>query len=189
MVVMEPLLTGWLAYLQSLPWHTGGQIALAALLGGIIGLEREWTGHTAGLRTTMLVAVGSCLFTVLSVEAFPVKGTSQDTARIAAQIVSGIGFLGAGAVFQSKNHVKGLTTAATIWLVAAIGMAAGTRMYFVATFTTIITAIVLVALKPVSAWLQQRPREHRARMRTLSRPAALQQPDRQKDKDRRGANV
>ncbi len=186
---MEPLLIGWIAYLQSLPWHTVGRIAVAALLGGIIGLEREWTGHPAGLRTTMLVAIGSCLFTVLSVEAFPVKGTAQDTARIAAQIVSGIGFLGAGAVFQSKHHVRGLTTAATIWLVAAIGMAAGTGMHFIATFTTIITAIVLVALRPVGDWLQRHPPVDRARMRAIRRAAGPEQPVSQKNKDTTGANV
>ncbi len=186
---MESLLTGWVTYLQSLPWHTVGRIAVAALLGGIIGLEREWTGHVAGLRTTMLVAIGSCLFTVLSVEAFPIKGSAQDTARIAAQIVTGIGFLGAGAVFQNKNHVRGLTTAATIWLVAAIGMAVGTGMYFLATFTTIITEIVLFALKPVSDWLQGHHRTDRDRVRTISRPAGLQQAVPQKDQDTTGANA
>jgi len=186
---MEPLLTAWIVYLQSLPWHTVGRIAVAGLLGGIIGLEREWTGHPAGLRTTMLVAIGSCLFTVLSIEAFPVKGTAQDTARIAAQIVSGIGFLGAGAVFQSKHHVRGLTTAATIWLVAAIGMATGTGMHFLAICTTVITALVLVVLRPVGDWLQRHPPRDRPRMRAVQGTTDLQQPVPQKDKDRTGANV
>lgn len=148
----------WIVALQSLRWDLAAKIALAALLGGIIGVEREWTGHTAGLRTTILVALGSCLFTILSIDGFPIKGTSQDTARIAAQIVSGIGFLGAGAVFQSQNRVKGLTTAATIWLVAAIGMAAGTGLYFIATFTTLMTEVVLVVLKPIGDWLNARKR-------------------------------
>jgi putative Mg2+ transporter-C (MgtC) family protein len=159
----------WIVSLQSLRWDLAAKIALAALLGGIVGVEREWTGHTAGLRTTILVALGSCLFTILSIDGFPIKGTSQDTARIAAQIVSGIGFLGAGAVFQSQNRVKGLTTAATIWLVAAIGMAAGTGLYFIATFTTLMTEVVLVVLKPIGDWLNARKR------RSLGgkKPAAL----------------
>ena len=148
----------WIASLQSLRWDMAGQIVLAALLGAIVGLEREWTGHAAGLRTTMLVTVGSCLFTILSIDGFPVKGTSQDTARVAAQIVSGIGFLGAGALFQTKSHVKGLTTAATIWLVAAIGMGVGSGMYFIATFTTLLTEVVLVILKPMGDRLNERKR-------------------------------
>ena len=148
----------WIASLQSLRWDMAGQIVLAALLGAIVGLEREWTGHAAGLRTTMLVTVGSCLFTMLSIDGFPVKGTSQDTARVAAQIVSGIGFRGAGALFQTKSHVKGLTTAATIWLVAAIGMGVGSGMYFIATFTTLLTEVVLVILKPIGDRLNERKR-------------------------------
>lgn len=178
---MDTLMTGWIGFLQSLPWHNAGKLTLAALLSALIGLEREWTGHTAGLRTTMLVAVGSCLFTLLSIEGFPVKGSAQDTARIAAQIVSGIGFLGAGALFQSKNHVKGMTTAATIWLVAAIGMAAGTGLYFVAIFTTIMAEVVLVVLKPISARLARRSREDRPhrpeRMHRVDTQHARPRPD------------
>ncbi|MGD8473580.1 MAG: MgtC/SapB family protein, partial [Anaerolineae bacterium] len=96
---------------------------MAAVLGAIVGVERLWTGHPAGLRTNMVIAVSSCLFTILSIEAFPLQGSAQDTARVAAQIVTGVGFLGAGALLQTKSHVRGLTTAATIWLVAALGMA------------------------------------------------------------------
>jgi putative Mg2+ transporter-C (MgtC) family protein len=151
-------MSDWQHYLLSLPWELAGQLTLAALLGGLIGFEREWTAHPAGLRTNILVAVGSCLFTVLSIHAFPLRGTAQDTARIAAQIVTGVGFLGAGALFQTRNQVKGLTTAATIWLVAAIGMAAGTGLYFVAIFTTVLAVVVLTLLKPVSDRLPRRPR-------------------------------
>ena len=146
----------WMLYLQSMPWGVAGQIALAALLGGLIGLEREWNTHPAGLRTNILVAIGSCLFTILSIEGFPLRGAAQDTARIAAQIVTGVGFLGAGAMFQNRNRVKGLTTAATIWLVAAIGMAAGAGLYFIAIFTTILTGTVLVLLKPLSDRVSRR---------------------------------
>lgn len=143
-------MSGWLLYVQSLPWSQAGQLTLAALLGGLIGLEREWTGHPAGLRTNILVALGACLFTLLSIEGFPLRGAAQDTARIAAQIVTGVGFLGAGALFQTRSQVKGLTTAATIWLVAAIGMAAGTGLFFLAIFTTVLAEVVLVVLKPIS---------------------------------------
>lgn len=126
---------------------------VAALLGGLIGAEREWRGRGAGLRTNSMVAMGSCLFTILSIDAFPVKGSSQDTARIAAQIVTGIGFLGAGVVLHSGNKVRGLTTAATIWQVAAIGMTVGTGFYFLAIFTTLFTVAVLLLLHPVSRWI------------------------------------
>ena len=160
---MDQTLTSWVLYLQSLPWETAGRIALAALLGGIIGMEREWTGHPAGLRTNILVAVGSCLFTILSIEGFPLRGAAQDTARIAAQIVTGVGFLGAGALFQRESHVRGLTTAATIWLVAAIGMAVGAGIYFIAVFTTLLTAAVLVLLRPISERLDPRSRRSQRR--------------------------
>lgn len=79
-----------------------------------MGAERELSGHPAGLRTNILIAVSSCLFTILSIKAFPLTGNAQDPARVAAQIVTGVGFLGAGAVIQTKMVVHGLTTAATI---------------------------------------------------------------------------
>lgn len=148
----------WTAALQALRWDMAGQIALAGLLGAIIGLERAWHGHPAGLRTNSLVAVGACLFTILSISGFPLHGAAQDTARIAAQIVSGIGFLGAGVVLQSKNRVRGVTTAATIWLVAAVGMSIGAGAYFLAVFTTLFSSAVLVILHPVSVWLARRAR-------------------------------
>ena len=113
----------WITFLQSLSWDAAMRITLAAVLGAIVGLEREWGGHPAGLRTNMMIAISSCLFTFLSIEAFSSEGSARDTARVAAQIVTGVGFLGAGAVLQTRKHVRGLTTAATIWLVAAIGMA------------------------------------------------------------------
>jgi putative Mg2+ transporter-C (MgtC) family protein len=160
---MDALWGTWLAVIGAQRWDLAGKIALAALLGGLIGFEREWTGHTAGLRTTILVTTGACLFTILSIEGFPIKGSAQDTARIAAQIVTGIGFLGAGALFQSRETVKGMTTAATIWMVAAIGMAIGAGLYFLAIFTTIMTELVLVALKPLSDRLSDRRRARRER--------------------------
>ena len=148
--------------MQSLPWSTAGRVTLAAILGGIIGIEREWRGRPAGFRTNILISLGACLFTVLSIDGFPLNGSSaQDTARVAAQIVSGVGFLGAGALLQTRNKVKGMTTAATIWLVAAIGMAVGTGSYFLAIFTTLLTAAVLQLLRPVSKMVEEEGKEHK----------------------------
>ena len=149
----------WLVYPQSLGWDAVIKISLAALLGAIVGLEREWGGHPAGLRTNIMIAISSCLFTLLSIEAFASEGSARDTARVAAQIVTGVGFLGAGVVLQTRKQVRGLTTAATIWLVAAIGMAVGAGAYFVAIFTTILSTVLLILLAPVSERLEQRAHE------------------------------
>lgn len=150
-------LSEWVMQIQQqFDWAAFWRISLAAVLGGIVGIERELHGHPAGLRTNILVAVGSCLFTVLSIKAFPLTGAAQDTARVAAQVVTGVGFLGAGAVIQTKKAVSGLTTAATIWLVAAVGMAAATDLYSLAIATTFITTGVLTLLAPLSRWLSVR---------------------------------
>ena len=121
------------------------RLALAAVLGMVIGFEREHAGHTAGVRTHLLVAVGSALFTELSFTAFG-SGSDADAARVAAQIVSGIGFLGAGAILRYGRVVRGLTTAASIWAVAALGMASGTGEYVLAMGGAV---IILVALAPL----------------------------------------
>jgi putative Mg2+ transporter-C (MgtC) family protein len=138
------------ALISAQPWELAVRLVVAMLLGGLIGIEREVSHHSAGLRTNILVSLGACLFTVLSLTGFGEVGTNPDSARVAAQVVSGIGFLGAGAVFRDKNRVRGLTTAAAIWLVAAIGMAAGAGSYFSALITTLLTLVVLVILRPVS---------------------------------------
>lgn len=155
----------WTALLETYG-SMAGKVALAALLGGLIGVEREYRGREAGLRTNMLIAVASCLFTLLGLEAFPVgEGFVRDPARIAAQIVSGVGFLGAGALLQDRNKVRGLTTAATIWLVSAVGMAAGAGAYVSAIFTTFLALLVLVLLAPLSKRLEARSRaRNRARL-------------------------
>jgi putative Mg2+ transporter-C (MgtC) family protein len=108
--------------LMGLSWEVAARLVVAALLGALVGWERERAQRPAGLRTYMLVAFGSALFTVLSLEAF---GPQADPARLAANIVVGIGFLGAGTIFREGEVVRGLTTAAGLWAVAAIGMAAG----------------------------------------------------------------
>jgi putative Mg2+ transporter-C (MgtC) family protein len=128
------------------------RLALAAALGGLIGVEREIREREAGLRTHMLVALGSALFTIVSAygfHAFLNSGQSvvrADPTRIAAQIVTGIGFLGAGAIIRQGLSVRGLTTAATLWVVAAIGLAAGAGYYSAAVITT---ALVLISLWPL----------------------------------------
>jgi putative Mg2+ transporter-C (MgtC) family protein len=154
----------WVTLMRSVSWSSAGQITLAALLGGIIGIEREWRGRPAGFRTNILISLGACLFTILSIEGFPVKGNAQDTARVAAQVVSGVGFLGAGALLQTRNKTKGMTTAATIWLVAAIGMAVGVGAYFLAVFTTLLTTVVLQLLRPVSKLVEEEGRMHKRRV-------------------------
>lgn len=120
------------------------RVILAMLLGGLVGWERERHQMPAGVRTYILVSVGACMFTFLSYHAFGQKG---DPARIAAQIVSGIGFLGAGTVLQHKGTVHGLTSAAGIWAVAAVGMAAGAGDYFLATFGALAIFMVLGVLR------------------------------------------
>jgi len=120
------------------------RILLAAALGALIGWQRERTHRPAGFRTHILIAVGSALFTVISAIAFP----TADPSRIAAGVVTGIGFLGAGTILHRTNNVEGLTTAASIWAIAAIGMAAGTGLYIISVAATVIVFIVLVLPDP-----------------------------------------
>ncbi len=115
-------------------------LSVALVLGAFIGLEREFSDKAAGLRTNILICIGSCLFAILSRELSVVAGS--DMTRIAAQIVSGIGFLGAGAIMREGEHVTGLTTAATIWVVAAIGVTVGFRYYLLGAATTVMTVTV-----------------------------------------------
>ena len=144
------------------------RLLLAATLGGAIGLERELRDHEAGLRTHLLVSLGACLFTLVSAYAWTdwtfsqSSGVTLDPTRIAAQIVTGIGFLGAGAIIVRGINVRGLTTAATLWVVAAIGMAAGTGYYEVAVGTSVLVLVSLGPLKLLSARLVSRVRPEEA---------------------------
>jgi len=116
-----------------------GQVLLALLLGGVLGWQREYWGKSAGPRTYALVCGGSALFTILSLTAF-----GNSTASIASAVVSGIGFLGAGTILHKENRVEGLTTAAGLWMVAAIGMAIGTGRYIIGVSVAILALIVFM---------------------------------------------
>jgi putative Mg2+ transporter-C (MgtC) family protein len=129
------------------------RLLLAAALGAALGLERESRQKPAGLRTNMLIALGSALFTVVSVT---IAGPDGSADRVAAQIVTGIGFVGGGAILRWRGSIQGMTTAAAIWVNAAIGMAAGSGLLAVATAATVITLTVLIVLPPIEAFFERR---------------------------------
>ena len=134
-------------------WTIVIRLLSALLLGFVIGLEREVTNKYAGLRTNILVCIGACIFTIISIYGFPevlVSGEefgTRDTARVAARVVTGIGFIGGGTVLRHGATVFGLTTAATLWVSAAIGMACGAGMYAVALTATVLSILVLVSVR------------------------------------------
>ena len=126
------------------------RIIFSIVLGSVIGLERELTNKSAGLRTQIMVCLGSCLFTILSIYGFSTAVTLYplgDPSRVAAQIITGIGFIGAGTVLRQGLTVTGLTTASTLWIVAAIGMACGCGQMSIATVTTILAVGILVLIR------------------------------------------
>ncbi len=127
------------------------RLLVAALFGAIVGLERELQGHPAGLRTHLLVCVGSALILVTNIKLFEqFHGQSNiDVTRMGAQVVSGIGFLGAGTIIRASDRIRGLTTAATLWSVAAIGLAVGAGLYLAGAVTTAIVVIALTLFRPM----------------------------------------
>ena len=125
-----------------------GRLALGIALGGVIGWERELQRQPAGFRTHTLVALGACLFTLVSAFAF---GGVGDPARIAAQVVTGIGFIGAGTIIRHEGSVRGLTTAASLWAVAGVGMASAAGMWVVAIAATVLIVVVLA----IFDWLEK----------------------------------
>ena len=129
-----------------------GRLLLAVLLGGAVGAERELADQPAGLRTHMLLTVGACLFTLVSAYGF---GGSADPSRLAAQIVTGIGFLGGGAIVRYGLTVRGLTTAASIWATASIGVTVGAGRYLLAGGATILVVVTLVGLRTVRDLLRR----------------------------------
>jgi putative Mg2+ transporter-C (MgtC) family protein len=156
-----PVLGGWDAFLR---------LVVAAGLGAAIGIEREVREREAGIRTHLLVSLGSCLFTIVSAYGFHeflVSGTSivrADPTRIAAQIVTGIGFLGAGAIIREGLSIRGLTTAASLWVVAAIGMASGAGYYWPAVAGTLLTLFALWPLRAVAWYALERSRPPEKRL-------------------------
>jgi putative Mg2+ transporter-C (MgtC) family protein len=146
------------------------RLALAAVLGGAVGFERELRDREAGFRTHLLVSVGSALFTIVSAYGFRDFLTSgeavvrADPTRIAAQIVTGIGFLGAGAIIRQGLSVRGLTTAATLWVVAAIGLTAGAGYYSAAVITTVLALVTLWPLRLVAHRITRRFRGETGRL-------------------------
>ncbi|WP_426735628.1 MgtC/SapB family protein [Myxococcus faecalis] len=141
------------------------RLGVAALLGAVLGLERELNGQAAGLRTHIIVSLGACLFTLAGIfvetalgQDSP-RGSQADISRIASQVVVGIGFLGAGAIIRDQGHVKGLTTAANLWLTASVGLAVGMGFHWAAVTTVVIALVALAGLRP----LEKAIRRHRAR--------------------------
>jgi len=128
------------------------RLLLATLLTGLIGFEREATGKAAGLRTHAMVGFGAAMFTMVSITGFE----AGDPARVAAQIVTGIGFLGAGAIWRSEDRVRGLTTAAGLWAVAAIGMGIGAGLLLLGTVGTMVTLGVLLGLRRIDMVIARR---------------------------------
>ena len=148
------------------------KIFLSATLGGIIGLERELHHKEAGLRTNILIAVGSTLLTILSVK-LAGDSASADPTRIIAQIVTGVGFLGAGAIIQARFAIHGLTTAASIWTVAAIGIAVGSGYYFLSFVITLFILIILISFKAVARMLEKQKKMFAYVIKTEDRASIL----------------
>jgi putative Mg2+ transporter-C (MgtC) family protein len=130
------------------------RLTAGLVLGAIIGFEREFHRQPAGFRTHSLVSLGAALFTVVG--AFGFSGDTADPTRVAAQIVSGIGFIGAGTILQYRGHIRGLTTAASLWSVAAIGTAAGAGLYIVAGVGTVLILVVLSLLDRLETFARAR---------------------------------
>lgn len=159
-------------------WDLSARLACAAILGGAVGLERHWADKAAGLRTHMLVCLGSALFMIVSAHGFDdVLSPSRielDPSRVAAQVVSGIGFLGAGAILRRHEAVVGLTTAASIWAVAALGLAIGGGLYAAAAIATAIILAILTVMRWVEGRVRVRPRSFVLLVTTRSRDSASQ---------------
>ena len=125
-------------------------LVLSVVLCGAIGIEREWRGRSAGLRTHLLVGFGSTIIMIISIYGFPaIFGEKRDVARLAAQIITGVGFLGAGAIMHRNSGIRGLTTAGTIWIVMAIGIACGSFNFILATSATIVIILFLTLFKGI----------------------------------------
>jgi Uncharacterized membrane protein len=165
------------------PWHIDEwQILLrlltAAVLGGLVGLEREQSQHAAGLRTHIMVCLGSCLMMLLSIYGFALFvyeiNVRVDPARLAAAVITGVGFLGAGTILHTGRGITGLTTAASVWVTAAIGLGVGAGFYFAAAVSTLLVLFVLWALNKLEKKLFRRKSERLIVLHVDDRPGLLQ---------------
>ena len=155
-------------------WELLLRLVLSCILGGIIGYERQSRRKSAGLRTNVLVCLGSCLIMVMSVEMYQeVEGkTNADPARLAAQVVSGIGFLGAGAIMKEGLSITGLTTAACLWVVAGVGLAVGAGFYTGALMSTALVFVTLGRLSRIDDWVDHE-KNLSLNIHTVDRPGQL----------------
>ena len=149
------------------------RLVFAAFIGALIGIERESKGKPAGMRTNVLMCMGSCLIMILSVEVAENAGPPADPARIAAQVVTGIGFLGAGMIIRSRVSVTGLTSAATLWFVAAVGLAIGYGTYLLAAFASLLGILTLTTLDRIEKRMAVSRQLHILRLRVKSEGDAL----------------
>lgn len=163
-------------------WQIGyfdltARMILAVFLGGVIGLEREWSNHAAGLRTHILVCIGSASIMLLSIYGFSEfiqeENVRVDPARLAAQVISGIGFLGAGAILRNGLTISGLTTAASIWVVAAIGLSVGAGFYYSSILCTFLLFIILQVLNRWEKRMKRSRTDHELLVRVFDRPGML----------------
>jgi len=148
------------------------RLVVATVAGGLIGIEREYKGKPAGMRTNMLMCLGSCLVMILSIETARQAGAPADPGRIGAQVVTGVGFLGAGTILRSRVSVAGLTSAATIWFVAALGLTIGAGLFIEAAGATALMILTLTAVAGVEHHLSARRQLHVLRLRVRGKDLA-----------------
>ncbi|MFT3844733.1 MAG: MgtC/SapB family protein [Lacibacter sp.] len=146
------------------------QFLLAALWGGIVGAEREYHSKSAGFRTMIMISIGSCFFTIMSTQI----GLPGSTDRIASNIVTGIGFLGAGVIFRGENRINGITTAATIWAVAAVGMGIGSGNYYAAAYASLLILLVLALLPYIEQFIDRLNQSRIYTIKCSFSPSAVQ---------------
>lgn len=155
------------------------RLVLAVFMGGAVGIEREWHNHAAGFRTHILVCLGSTTIMLLSIYGFSEFANEPnvrlDPARLAAQVISGIGFIGAGAILRNGSTISGLTTAASIWVVAGIGLCVGAGFLYAAVFSTMLLLISLFVLNKWEKYVMRHRRNHEMTIKTLDNPTALGQ--------------
>lgn len=136
------------------------RLLIALAIGGAIGLEREFKGKSAGIRTNILMCMGSCLIMIISIDVARAAGGAADPGRIAAQVVTGVGFLGAGAIIRSRFHISGLTTAATIWVLSALGLAIGAGYILLSVIGAFLITVTLIFIRYIEDAINKRRTTH-----------------------------